>query len=86
MTGKLAFNGLRERKEIRYFFSFKFIPETAIENLSKSLFLCFMFLCFKVQYLNMGMSINYFIAVVVVVVVIVIIELTHILENTGKYC
>ena len=34
----------------------------------------------------MGMSINYFIAVVVVVVVIVIIELTHILENTGKYC
>ena len=37
---------------------------------------------YKVQYLNMGMSINYFIAVVVVV--IVIIELTHILENTVK--
>ena len=50
------------------------------------MFYVFMFLCFKVQYLNMGMSINYFIAVVVVVVVIVIIELTHILENTGKYC
>ena len=39
---------------------------------------------YKVQYLNMGMSINYFIAAAVVV--IVIIELTHILENTGKYC
>ena len=49
------------------------------------MFYVFMFLCFKVQYLNMGMSINYFIAVVVVVV-IVIIELTRMLENTGKYC
>ena len=35
MSGKWAFNGLREMKNFGYNFSCKFIPETAVENLQK---------------------------------------------------